>query len=69
MSEWHENSNGNYVYVLDSDEVMTVYERKVINILKVVNISTQVPRFMSSCAKFNIARAKAAVYLHKKELA
>jgi hypothetical protein len=27
MSEWRENSNGNYVYVLDSDEVMTVYER------------------------------------------
>ena len=27
MSEWRENSNGNYVYVLDSNEVMTVYER------------------------------------------
>jgi hypothetical protein len=27
MSEWIENSNGNHVYVLDSDEVMTVYER------------------------------------------
>ena len=27
MSEWRENSNGNYVYVLDSDGVMTVYER------------------------------------------
>ncbi len=27
MSEWRENSNGNYVYVLDSDEVMTVYGR------------------------------------------
>jgi len=27
MSEWRENSNGNYVYILDSDEVMTVYER------------------------------------------
>ncbi|HQR85111.1 MAG: hypothetical protein B7Y59_12950 [Burkholderiales bacterium 35-55-47] len=27
MSEWRENSNGNYVYVLDSDEVMTVYQR------------------------------------------
>ena len=27
MSEWRENSNGNYVYVLDSDDVMTVYER------------------------------------------
>jgi len=27
MSEWCENSNGNYVYVLDSDEVMTVYGR------------------------------------------
>ena len=27
MSEWLENSNGNYVYVLDSGDVMTVYER------------------------------------------
>ena len=27
MSEWRENSNGNYVYILDSDDVMTVYER------------------------------------------
>lgn len=27
MSEWRENPNGNYVYVLDSDEVMTVYDR------------------------------------------
>lgn len=27
MSEWRENSNGNYVYVLDTDEVMTVYQR------------------------------------------
>jgi len=25
MSEWIQNSNGNYVNVLDSDEVMTVY--------------------------------------------
>ncbi len=27
MSEWEENSNGNYVYVLDTDEVMTVFHR------------------------------------------
>lgn len=27
MSEWRENSNGNYVFVLDTDEVMTVYQR------------------------------------------
>ena len=27
MSEWRENSNGNHVYVLNSDEVMTVYQR------------------------------------------
>lgn len=27
MSEWHENSNGNYVYVIDTDDVMTVYLR------------------------------------------
>ena len=27
MSEWRENSNGNYVYILGSDDVMTVYER------------------------------------------
>ena len=27
MSEWLENSNGNHVYVLDTDEVMTVFER------------------------------------------
>lgn len=27
MSEWRENSNGNYVFVLDTDEVMTVYGR------------------------------------------
>lgn len=27
MSEWRENSNGNYVYILDADEVMTVYGR------------------------------------------
>ena len=26
MSEWCENSNGNYVFVLDTDEVMTVYQ-------------------------------------------
>ena len=25
MSEWRENSNGNYVYGIDTDEVMTVY--------------------------------------------
>lgn len=27
MSEWRENSNGNYVYVIDTDDVMTVYQR------------------------------------------
>jgi glucan-binding YG repeat protein len=27
MSEWCENSKGNYVYVLDSEDVMTVYLR------------------------------------------
>lgn len=27
MSDWQENSNGNYVYLLDSNEVMTVYVR------------------------------------------
>lgn len=27
MSEWRENSNGNHVYVLDTDKVMTVYQR------------------------------------------
>ena len=27
MSDWLENDNGNYVYVIDSDDVMTVYER------------------------------------------
>ena len=27
MSDWVQNSNGNYVYVLDSDEVMTVYAK------------------------------------------
>ena len=27
MFDWRENSNGNYIYVLDSDEVMTVYQR------------------------------------------
>ena len=27
MYEWNENDNGNYVYVIDSDDVMTVYER------------------------------------------
>ena len=27
MSEWRENSNGNYVYVIDADDVMTVYLR------------------------------------------
>lgn len=25
MSEWRENSNGNYVYVIDCNEVMTVF--------------------------------------------
>lgn len=27
MSEWRDNSNGNYVYLTDTDDVMTVYER------------------------------------------
>jgi hypothetical protein len=27
MSDWFETENGNYVYVLDSDEVMTVFKR------------------------------------------
>jgi hypothetical protein len=27
MSEWRENSNGNYVYVIGIDDVMTVYRR------------------------------------------
>jgi hypothetical protein len=27
MSDWHENSNGNFVYVIDTDDVMTVFER------------------------------------------
>jgi hypothetical protein len=27
MSDWLENSNGNYVYVLNSDDVMTVYAK------------------------------------------
>jgi hypothetical protein len=27
MSEWRENSNRNYVYVIDTDDVMTVYLR------------------------------------------
>lgn len=27
MSEWRENDNGNYVYLLDTDEVMTVFHR------------------------------------------
>ena len=27
MSEWLENSNGNYVYAIDTDDVMTVYLR------------------------------------------
>lgn len=26
MCEWNENDNGNYVYVIDFDDVMTVYE-------------------------------------------
>ena len=27
MSEWRENSNGNYVWVIGTDDVMTVYHR------------------------------------------
>jgi len=27
MSEWRENSNGNYVLVIGTDDVMTVYQR------------------------------------------
>ena len=27
MTEWIENSNGNYVYVIDTDDLMTVYRR------------------------------------------
>ena len=27
MSEWRENSNGNHVYVIDTNDVMTVYQR------------------------------------------
>ena len=27
MSEWRDNSNDNYVYVIDTDDVMTVYLR------------------------------------------
>ncbi len=27
MYEWEENANGNYVYVLDTDEVITVFNR------------------------------------------
>jgi hypothetical protein len=27
MSDWLENSNGNYVYVIETDDVMTVYLR------------------------------------------
>ena len=27
MTEWLENSNGNYVYVIDKDDVMSVYKR------------------------------------------
>ena len=27
MSDWRENSNGNFVYVIDTDDVMTVFER------------------------------------------
>jgi glucan-binding YG repeat protein len=27
MSEWIENSNGNHVYVIDTDDLMTVYKR------------------------------------------
>ena len=26
MSDWRENSNGNFVYVIDTDDVMTVFE-------------------------------------------
>ena len=28
MNEWRENSNGNYVYVIGSDQVMTVFQRR-----------------------------------------
>ena len=28
MSDWIQNSNGNYVYVIDKDDVMTVFKRK-----------------------------------------
>lgn len=27
MTEWIENSNGNYVYVIDTDDLLTVYRR------------------------------------------
>jgi hypothetical protein len=27
MSDWRENSNGNFVYVIDTDDLMTVFER------------------------------------------
>ena len=27
MCKWNENDNGNYVYVIDSDDFMTVYKR------------------------------------------
>ena len=27
MSDWRGNSNGNFVYVIDTDDVMTVFER------------------------------------------
>jgi hypothetical protein len=29
MSEWRENSSGKYVFVIDTDEVMTVHQRDV----------------------------------------
>lgn len=28
MNEWNENSNGNYVYVIDSDDIMTVFKNR-----------------------------------------
>ena len=28
MSDWNQNGNGNYVYVIDKDDLMTVFKRK-----------------------------------------
>jgi hypothetical protein len=28
MHEWNENSNGNYVYVIDTDDIMTVFKNR-----------------------------------------